>query len=80
MTLKELDARITRLEQAFESLRTQTVKPEPKEPWWISGAGRFANDPIFDEIVRLGREYRESLRPDGRKKKRKVVKKKHARS
>jgi hypothetical protein len=35
----------------------------------VQDAGRFANDPIFDEMVRLGREYRESLRPGRGKKK-----------
>ena len=29
--------------------------------------GIFANDPAFEEAMRLGREYRESLRPKSRK-------------
>lgn len=31
-------------------------------------SGAFANDPIFLEAMRLGREYRESLRPDAKPK------------
>jgi hypothetical protein len=38
--------------------------------------GAFDNDPDFEEAMRLGREYRESLRPKaGRKPTRKTAKK-----
>lgn len=36
-------------------------------PWWQKITGAFANDPAFDEAMRLGREYRESLGPKARK-------------
>jgi hypothetical protein len=67
MTTAELEARLTALEKTVEELRAQ-VSP-PVRHWWHDEAGRFAGDPVFDEIVRLGREYRESLRPGRRKKK-----------
>ena len=38
-------------------------------PWWDKIAGTFANDSIYEEAMRLGREYRESFRPKPRKKK-----------
>lgn len=70
MTLKELEARVAALEKTVQELQADLGKsPNGKQPWWISEAGRFANDPVFDEIVRLGREYRESLHPDRQKKK-----------
>lgn len=31
--------------------------------WWDADAGRFANDPVFDEMIRLGRKAREAERP-----------------
>ena len=31
-------------------------------PWWEKIAGTFANSENYDEAMRLGREYRESLR------------------
>ncbi|ETW95253.1 MAG: hypothetical protein ETSY1_31360 [Candidatus Entotheonella factor] len=31
-------------------------------PWYLKHAGKFENDPDFDEIVQLGREIRESDR------------------
>jgi hypothetical protein len=69
MTVSELTRRVEALEQSLQELR-QEIRDKPKGQgrWWRTGAGRFANDPVFDEIVRLGREYRESLRPGARKK------------
>ena len=78
MTLKELQARVDALEKQVELLRDQLAQqsPEKKSPyWWRDQAGRFANDPIFDEIVRLGREYRESQRPGTRRKEARAKKK-----
>ena len=65
-TMAEFERRLQRLERAVEELSQSLREPRgpSKDPkWYINGAGRFANDPDFDEIVRLGREYRESLRP-----------------
>jgi hypothetical protein len=33
-------------------------------PWWEKIVGTFADNPVYDEAMRLGREYRESLRAD----------------
>jgi hypothetical protein len=33
-------------------------------PWWEQISGTFANNSAHDEAVRLGREYRDSLRPN----------------
>jgi hypothetical protein len=46
-----------------EHLATSLAAPLP---WYRQIYGSFANDPAHKEAMRLGREYRESLRP-GRK-------------
>jgi hypothetical protein len=69
MTLSELTRRVEELEKQLAEMRKKVEHLPDPAPWWVTGAGRFANDPVFDEIVRLGREYRESLHPDRRKKK-----------
>lgn len=69
MTVNELAKRIETLEAEIATIKAQ-VKVAGKKPAtrsWLDGAGTFKNDPVFDEIVRLGREYRESTKP-GRKK------------
>jgi len=74
MTANELAKRVEQLEKAVQDLTARFAQLNPpKEKWWESQAGRFANDPVFDDIVRLGKEYRESLRP-GKKKKAKNAK------
>jgi len=60
--LVALEAEVMRLKESFEKLVT------PKPPWWKEVAGTFLNDPIYEEAMRLGRQYRESLRPKPRKK------------
>lgn len=72
MTLKELETRLEALEKEVAQLRTRMPTPETQRHWWHLDAGRFENDPVFDEIVRLGKEYRESLRPGQRKKAKKA--------
>jgi hypothetical protein len=76
MTMKELEARVTALEHTLDQIQNRIANgtgdlANPKQPWWITQAGSFANDPGFEEMVRLGREYRESLHPDYRKSKKK---------
>jgi hypothetical protein len=73
MTLQELEARVVALEKAVAELEKKVGgNGEEQGPWWITEAGRFANDPGFEEMVRLGRKYRESLRPGAKKKKKKA--------
>lgn len=71
MTTAELAQRVEALETAFSELKAELKHANRQNRrWWVDDAGRFANDPIFDEMVRLGREYRESLRPGRGKKQR----------
>lgn len=60
----KIEARLAALEAEVEQLKQKIAgpKPEPK-PWWEGIIGAFAGDPDFLEAMRLGREYRESLRP-----------------
>jgi hypothetical protein len=70
MKIADLEKRLVTLEKQVELLKNKLANgSHVSGPWWITEAGRFSNDPIFDEIVKLGREYRESLHPDYRKKK-----------
>jgi hypothetical protein len=60
----KLESRVATLEVKVEQLQRllQTGAREAK-PWWEHIVGAFADDPAFEEAMRLGREYRESLRP-----------------
>ena len=60
MTLEQLEQRVYDLEQQVAELRGER---RPLRPLSAVGAtfGMFAADPEFDEIVRLGREYRDQV-------------------
>jgi hypothetical protein len=65
MTVAEIEQRLLALEATVAQLKAKVASTQGlNRPWYLEGAGRFANDPVFDEIVRLGREYRQSLRDD----------------
>jgi hypothetical protein len=66
MTVVSVEARLAALEAEVARLR-QKVEPVPALPWWERRFGSFANDPLYLEAMRLGREYRESLRPKRRR-------------
>ena len=74
MTVAELEKRVAELEREVARLKQERNGPHDERPWWESKAGTFKDDPGFEEMVRLGREYRESLRPKP-KRKGKVAKK-----
>jgi hypothetical protein len=58
------------LESRVEALETELarLKDQLKGPvrWWEE-IGTFANDPIYERAMKLGRSYRRSLRPTGKK-------------
>ena len=60
MTLEQLEQRVYDLERQVAELRGER---RPLRPLSSVGEtfGMFANDPEFDEIVRLGREYRDQV-------------------
>jgi len=61
MTLLQIENRVKALERTVRDLaRSKAVN---RRQWYRTDAGRFANDPVFEEILRLGRAYRRSRRP-----------------
>ena len=57
-----LEERVSTLEQKFSELERRVV-PQRREKDWRRTFGMFKDDPGFDEMIRLGREYRESQMP-----------------
>ncbi len=65
MPTKTLEDRVTAVEKELAAMKQQLEKDksQPAVPGWEKIFGIFANSEGFEEAVRLGREYRESLRP-----------------
>jgi hypothetical protein len=62
MAERSLEERMTALETEVFRLK-QLVEPQKRGPWWEEWAGAFLNDPYFEQAMKYGRQYRESLRP-----------------
>jgi hypothetical protein len=58
MTLTQIEKRVKALETKVR--RLAETKPIISRQWYRTEGGRFANDPIFEEIVKLGRAYRKA--------------------
>jgi hypothetical protein len=50
------------LEAEATQLESETEIDSSSRPWWEQIAGTFADNSVYDEAMRLGREYRNSLR------------------
>lgn len=60
----DIEKRLTALERAIKRLKSgKAGQAKGAGRWWTENAGRFAGDDLFQELVRLGREYRDLLRP-----------------
>ena len=77
MAVPGIEHRVAALEAEMARLKEQLENAVPSQGDWLDEIyGAFADDPHFEEAMRLGREYRESLRPAApRKPARKAAKK-----
>jgi hypothetical protein len=81
MAAAEVELRLAALEAEVAQLKQRLEENvEPKKHWVDKVAGAFADDPDFLEAMRLGREYRESLRPKPAKRSTKQSAKQSAKS
>lgn len=58
-----VEERLAALEAAVNELREEAGKNQPKGNWLEQITGSFKDDPVFDEILRYGREFRQSDSP-----------------
>ncbi len=64
MASETIEARLSALEREIGQIkRLLRSRSGPAEPWWERIAGVFEDDPVFEQAMQLGRQYRESLRP-----------------
>jgi hypothetical protein len=68
MRRRRVKSKISGLESEVTRLRRIiATAPERPNDWLRRLAGAFANDPAFEEAMRLGRKWREADRPKERR-------------
>jgi hypothetical protein len=61
MPSQTVEERLAALEAEVDLLKRQrSTSAEPKTPWWEQRWGAFKDDPLYDEAMRLGAEYRKA--------------------
>lgn len=60
------EARLERLEADVKEIKAMLAVQQPKQGWKAI-VGAFADDPVFEEITRLGAEIREKERKKARR-------------
>lgn len=65
-----LESRVAELERQVARLQKhQKNRSGPTGREWLEDLyGAFASDPVFEKAMKLGRRYRQSLRPRGGRK------------
>jgi hypothetical protein len=59
-----MEDRLLAMEAAIVDLQKQVALNRVSGNWLEQITGSFKDDPVFEEILRYGREYRESHYPD----------------
>ena len=58
-----IEQRLEALEVEVAFLKSQLNFATPTaKPWWEKITGKFANNPAYDEAMKLGQDYRKSQR------------------
>lgn len=59
---EQLEERVAYLEAEVALLKNKVENDLSSKPWWEKIAGTFSDNSAYDEAMKLGREYRNSLR------------------
>jgi hypothetical protein len=58
----QIEKRVEALEEELARLKSKVEAATPLKPWWERIAGTFQDDPVYRKAMKLGRQYRRSLR------------------
>jgi hypothetical protein len=62
MASGRFEERLSALEKELARLKAKVEGMTEEKPWGERIAGTFHNDPVYEEAMKLGRQYRRSLK------------------
>ena len=62
-TSSTIEGRLELVEEAVAELKRKLESHSPPPNWLDRVVGSFKDEPAFDEVIRLGREFRMADRP-----------------
>lgn len=62
MASARFEERLSALEKELATLKAKVEGMSEGKPWWERIAGTFHNDPVYEKAMKLGRQYRRSLK------------------
>jgi hypothetical protein len=62
-TNSTIEDRLEAVEDAIAELKSRLEVQRPNSDWMDQVIGVFKDEPAFDEVIRLGREFRMADRP-----------------
>lgn len=68
MAAGSLEERVAALEAEVAQLKDRILDRGTKKAGWEAIVGTFLNDPYYEKAMKYGRQYRESLRPKNKSK------------
>jgi hypothetical protein len=60
MTQTELEARLLAVEATLQEIQHRLATLAPSPNWLDAMSGSFKDDPAFEEVIALGRAFREA--------------------
>jgi hypothetical protein len=64
--IERINAQMNKIAAKVKALAQEKKTPKPGSSWWRELAGKFDGDPVFADVVREGRKWRNSQRPKKR--------------
>ena len=65
MTIETLEERVQKLESTVQEVQEQLARrPSAQKRGWRWFVGIYADSPDFDEVARIGQEWRNADRPN----------------
>ena len=66
MSDEQIERRLAAIEATLAEIQRRLAEPPPIKPNWLERiTGSMQDEPAFEDVLKYGRQFRESDRPEG---------------